>query len=78
MQVPESDKSGPGSDILWPELMSEGKEALLEKKKANVTILRSNFILSILFVSEWTLSLSYRQNVNESTPTQAEIYITYK
>ena len=23
MQVPEGDNAGPGSDILWPELMSE-------------------------------------------------------
>ena len=36
--------------ILWPELMSEGKETLLEKKKANGTMLGSNFILSMIFV----------------------------
>ena len=42
----------------WPELMSEGKETLLGKKKANGTMLGSNFILSIIFVSEWTLSLT--------------------
>ena len=41
----------------WPELMSEGKETLLEKKKANGTMLGSNFILSIIFVSECNLSL---------------------
>ena len=52
MQVPGSDNSGPGSDILWPELMLEGKETLLEKKKANRTMLGSNFILSISFISE--------------------------
>ena len=56
MQVPGSDNAGPGSDILWPELMSEGKETLLEKKKANDTKMGSNFILSIIFVSECTLS----------------------
>ena len=57
MQVPGSDNAGPGSDILWLELMSEGKETLIEKKKANGTILGSNFVLSKIFVSEWTLSL---------------------
>ena len=55
MQVPGSDNAGPGSDILWPELMSEGKKTLLEKKKANGTILWSNFILSMIIVSECTL-----------------------
>ena len=35
MQVPGSENAGPGSDILGPELMSEGIETLLEKKKAN-------------------------------------------
>ena len=34
MQVPGSDNAGPGSDILGPELMSEGKETLLEKMTA--------------------------------------------
>ena len=58
MQVPGSDNAGPGSDILWLELMSEGKETLLEKKKVNGTMLESNFILSIIFVSEWALSLT--------------------
>ena len=57
MQVPGSDNAGPGSDILGPELMSEGIETLLEKKKANGTMLGSNFILSEIFISEWTLSL---------------------
>ena len=42
----------PGSDILWPELMLEGKKTLLEKKKANGTMLGSNFILSESFISE--------------------------
>ena len=32
MQVPGSDNAGPGSDILWPALMSEGKETVLEEK----------------------------------------------
>ena len=41
MQVPGSDNAGPGSDILWSEFMLEGKETLLEKKKANGTILGS-------------------------------------
>ena len=35
MQIPGSDNAGIGSDILEPELMLEGKETLLEKKKAN-------------------------------------------
>ena len=54
MQVPGSDNAGPGSDILGPELMSEGKETLLEKRKANGTIFEMNFILSQIFISEWT------------------------
>ena len=58
MQVPGSDNAGPGSDILGPELMSEGKETLLEKMKANSTIFELNFILSQTFISEWTLSLT--------------------
>ena len=33
MQVPGSDNAGPGSDILGPELMSEGIKTLLEKRK---------------------------------------------
>ena len=39
LQVPGSDNAGLRSDILEPELMSEGKETLLEKKKANVIML---------------------------------------
>ena len=58
MQVPGSDNAGPGRDILGLELMSEGIETLLEKKKANGIILMSNFNLSEIFISEWTLSLS--------------------
>ena len=58
MQVPGNDNAGPGCVILWPELMLEGKETLLEKKKANGTMLGSNFILSIIFVSECTLSFT--------------------
>jgi len=57
MQALGSDNAGPGSNILWPELMSAGKEMLLEQKKINGTMLGSNFILSIIFVSECTLSL---------------------
>ena len=57
MQVPGSDNAGPGSDILGPEFMSEGKETLLEKMKANVTIFKLKFILSQIFIFEWTLSL---------------------
>ena len=57
MQVPGSDNAGPGSDILGLELMSEGIETLLEKKKANGIMFGSNFILSEIFISEWTLSL---------------------
>ena len=37
MQVPEAIMQVPGGDILWPELMAEGKETLLEKMKANGT-----------------------------------------
>ena len=51
MQVHGSDNAGPGSDILVPELMSEGIETLLEKKKAYGTMLESNFILSEFFTS---------------------------
>ena len=57
MQVPGSDNAGPGSDILGLELMSEGIETLLEKKKANGIMFGSNFILSEILISEWTLSL---------------------
>ena len=42
----------PGSDILRLELMSEGIETLLEKKKANNIMFGSNFILSEIFISE--------------------------
>ena len=45
MQVPGSDNAGSGNDILGPELMSEGIETLLEKKKADGIMLGSNFIL---------------------------------
>ena len=58
MQVPGSDNAGPGRDILGLELMSEGIETLLEPKKANGIMFGSNFILSEIFISEWTLSLS--------------------
>ena len=58
MQVPGSDNAGPGSDILGLELMSEGIEICLEKKKANGIMFGSSFILSEIFISEWTLSLS--------------------
>ena len=54
MQVPGSDNAGPGNDILGPVLMSEGKETLLEKKKANGIMLDSIFILSEIFISECT------------------------
>ena len=57
MQVPGSDNAGPGSDILGLELMSEGIEICLEKKKANGIMFGCNFILSEIFISEWTLSL---------------------
>ena len=59
MQVPGSDNAGPGRDILGLELMSEGIETLLEKKKANGIMFGSSFILSEIFISEWTLSLSF-------------------
>ena len=59
MQDPGSDNAGPGSDILGLELMSEGIETLLETKKANGIIFGSNFILSEIFISEWTLSLKF-------------------
>ena len=57
MQVPGSDNAGPGRDILGLELMSEGIETLLEPKKANGIMLGSSFILSEIFISEWTLFL---------------------
>ena len=57
IQDPGGDNAGPESDILWPELMSEEKETLLKKKKANATIFVSDYILSEIFISEWTLSL---------------------
>ena len=56
MQVPGGDNAGPGSDILWPKLMSEGKETLVEKMKANGTLFEFNLILLGIFISEWTLS----------------------
>ena len=43
MQVPKSKNAVSGRDILWPDLMSEGTETLVEKKKANSTTLMSNF-----------------------------------
>ena len=61
MQVPGSDNAGPGSDILGLELMSEGIETILEKKKANGIIFGSNFILSEIFISGWALSLRTSQ-----------------
>ena len=63
MQAPGSDNAGPGRDIFGLELMSEGKETLLEKMKANGTIFELNSMLSQIFISEWTLSLM----VNGST-----------
>ena len=54
-----SNNAGPGSNILWPELiLSEGKETLLEKKKANDSKLGYNFLLLEIFISEGTLYLS--------------------
>ena len=50
MQVPRSDNAGPGSDILGLELMYEGIETLLEKKKANDIMFGFNFILSEIFI----------------------------
>ena len=58
MQVPGSDNAGPGRDILGLELMSEGIETLWEPKKANGIMFGSSFILSEIFISEWTLSFS--------------------
>ena len=57
MQVPGGNNAGPGSDTVWPKLMSEEKERFLGKKKANVTIFEFNFILPEIFITEWTLSL---------------------
>ena len=51
MQVPGGANAGPRSDILRPELMSEEKETLLEKMKANGTIFEFNFILSQISIS---------------------------
>ena len=58
MQVPGSDNAGPGRDFLGLELMSEGIETLLEKKKANGIMFGFSFILSEILISEWTISLS--------------------
>ena len=55
----------PGSDILGPELMSEGKEKLLEKMKATGTIFELNFILPQISIFEWTLSLRSPQMVEK-------------
>ena len=52
MQVPGGDNAGPGFYILWPELMSVGKETLLKKMKANGKIFGCNLILSKIFISE--------------------------
>ena len=57
MQVPRGNNAGPGSDTVWPKLMSEEKERFLGKKKANVTIFEFNFILPEIFITEWTHSL---------------------
>ena len=62
MQVHGGDNAGPGSNILWPELMSGGKETLLEKMKANGTMFECSFILSENFISEWTFSLSWHSS----------------
>ena len=64
-QVNASDNAGPGSDIWGMELRSEGKETLLEKKKTNGIILGCNLILSEIFISEWTLSKKYQQDILE-------------
>ena len=58
MQIPGSDNAGHGSYILGLELMSGGKETLLEKIKANSTIFDLNLILSQILISEGALSLS--------------------
>ena len=51
MQALGSDNAGPGSNIWGPELMSEGIETLLKKKKAKDIMLGSNLILSEIFIS---------------------------
>ena len=43
-----SNDTGPGSEILWSELMSEENETLLEKKKAIDTKLGSSNFISLL------------------------------
>ena len=35
MHVPGGNNAGPRGDIVWPDLMLEEQETLLEKKKAN-------------------------------------------
>ena len=52
MKVPGDDNAGPRSDILWPKLILEGQETLLEKMKANGTIFKFNFIFTEIFISE--------------------------
>ena len=43
--------------IMKTKLVQEGIEICLEKKKANGIMFGCNFILSEIFISEWTLSL---------------------
>ena len=58
MQDLGSKKAGPESDDLWPELMYEGIETVLDSNKANSTFLVSKIILQDIFVSELNHSLS--------------------
>ena len=57
MQVPGGDNAGLRSDIVWLELMSEEKETLLVKKKANDSLLEFITIeLSWIVARPWDIS----------------------
>ena len=77
MQVLGSNNAGPWkwwcrsrSDILWPELMSEGIETLIEKKKANGIMLGSNFICQkFSFLSGPSLWVHLREGLKKKVET---------
>ena len=61
MQVPEGDNAGPRRNTLRTEFMSQEKDTLLEKMKANNTIFEPYFSFSQIFIYEWTLSVRQGQ-----------------
>ena len=62
MQVSRSVIAGPERDILGLELMLEGIEILLEKKKANGIMFGSSFILSEIFILSSDKSSDFNSN----------------